>query len=54
MPLDVNDGDLYPDMKEPPMEHTGVTEMVFCLTRCEIAEFIVSVQVQLSVAAGTS
>ena len=40
LPLNVNDGDLYPDMKEPPMEHTRVTEMVFCLTRCEIGEFL--------------
>ncbi|PVH78804.1 hypothetical protein DL98DRAFT_572886 [Cadophora sp. DSE1049] len=35
-PLNVNDSDLYPDMRDPPAEHNGVTEMVYVLTLCEI------------------
>ena len=36
LPLNVNDSDLFPDMRDPPKEHQGVTEMVFVLQRCEI------------------
>jgi hypothetical protein len=39
-PLNVNDSDLSPSMKEPPMEHTGVTDMLFCSIRYEIGEFM--------------
>lgn len=35
LPLNVNDADLDINMREPPQEHPGVTEMVFCLIRCE-------------------
>ncbi|KAH8647070.1 fungal-specific transcription factor domain-containing protein [Tricladium varicosporioides] len=38
LPLNVNDSDLFPDMKDPPVEHPGITEMVFVLQRCEIIE----------------
>ncbi|KFY65108.1 hypothetical protein V496_02853 [Pseudogymnoascus sp. VKM F-4515 (FW-2607)] len=34
-PLNVNDTDLDINMRERPQEHPGVTEMVFCLIRCE-------------------
>jgi hypothetical protein len=37
LPSNVNDSDLFPDMKEPPPEHPGATEMVFVLHRCEVA-----------------
>lgn len=40
LPLNINDGDLYHDMREPPTEHSGATEMVSYLTRCEIVEFL--------------
>lgn len=33
LPLNVNDSDLYPDMKDNPLEHRGSTEMLFCLSR---------------------
>ncbi|KAI9877354.1 MAG: hypothetical protein M1830_004160 [Pleopsidium flavum] len=39
LPLNVNDSDLNPVMKELPVEHTGITEMVFCLLRYEVGEF---------------
>lgn len=39
-PLNVNDSDLYPDMKEPPLESKGVTEVTFFLLRCEIGAFL--------------
>jgi Fungal specific transcription factor domain len=37
LPSNVNDSDLFPDMREPPQEHPGATEMVFVLHRCEVA-----------------
>lgn len=39
-PLNVNDSDLNPDMKELPVEHTGITEMLFCSIRYEIGEYM--------------
>ena len=35
-PSNINDADIWPDMKEPPVEKTGATEMIACLLRCEI------------------
>ncbi|KAK5135578.1 hypothetical protein LTR08_005058 [Meristemomyces frigidus] len=37
-PSNVNDADLHPDMTEPPVERQGATEMIFCLTRAEVAK----------------
>jgi hypothetical protein len=39
-PLNINDSDLSPNMREPPIEHTGVTEMLFCSVRYEIGDFM--------------
>lgn len=39
-PLNVNDSDLNPNMREMPVEHTGLTEMVFCLIRYEFGMFL--------------
>lgn len=39
VPLNVNDEDIYPGMTEPPKEHTGATEMMFCLLRYEFGQF---------------
>ena len=39
-PLNVNDSDLNPNMREMPVEHTGLTEMVFCLLRYELGAFL--------------
>ncbi|EAW09333.1 Zn(II)2Cys6 transcription factor [Aspergillus clavatus NRRL 1] len=39
-PLNVNDSDLDPRMKEAPREHSGPTEMIFCLTRNEYGEWL--------------
>ncbi|GLB02902.1 hypothetical protein AtubIFM57258_006370 [Aspergillus tubingensis] len=36
LPLNINDEDITPDMKEPPKERVGWTEMTFCLIRCDI------------------
>ncbi|MCJ1398662.1 hypothetical protein MMC11_001863 [Xylographa trunciseda] len=36
LPSNVNDSDLYPQMKEPPVESTGATEMIFCLIRYNV------------------
>ncbi|KAL1873772.1 hypothetical protein Plec18167_006290 [Paecilomyces lecythidis] len=41
LPSNVNDSDLYPGMKETPTEHTGPTEMIFCLMRCETGHLFV-------------
>jgi hypothetical protein len=39
-PLNVNDSDLSPRMKELPVEHPGITDMLFCSIRYEIGEFM--------------
>ncbi|KAI9654247.1 MAG: hypothetical protein M1821_006775 [Bathelium mastoideum] len=36
MPLNVDDDDMYPDMKEFPEARSGFTEMTFSLIRCEV------------------
>lgn len=41
LPLNVNDSDLFPDMRDPPSEHPGrVTEMIYVLQRCEAADLL--------------
>lgn len=41
LPLNVNDSDLFPDMREPPSEHPDrVTEMIYVLQRCEAADLL--------------
>jgi hypothetical protein len=37
MPMNINDVDITPDMKEFPPERTGCTDMSFCLIRFEVA-----------------
>jgi Fungal specific transcription factor domain len=39
LPLNVNNTDLQPGVIEPPAEHTGATEMMFCLLRYEFGAF---------------
>lgn len=39
IPLNLNDSDLYPQMTESPIEHTGPTEMMFCKLRYQVGEF---------------
>ena len=39
LPLNVNDEDIYPEMKDPPKERDGATEMTFCLIRFELSVF---------------
>lgn len=39
-PLNISDSDLSPDMKEPPVEREGATEMMFCSLRFAVAEFL--------------
>ncbi|KAJ4251468.1 hypothetical protein NW762_011453 [Fusarium torreyae] len=41
-PLNVNDADLHPDMLEPPIEHTGPTEMVCVLMKFEVTLWLKS------------
>ncbi|KAG8407185.1 hypothetical protein J3458_020677 [Metarhizium acridum] len=42
LPLNVNDSDLHADGKELPSPHNGPTEMLFALTRLELAMAVVS------------
>lgn len=42
IPLNVNDSDLHIDGKESPTPHTGPTEMLFALTRTELAMAVAS------------
>ncbi|RMZ91094.1 hypothetical protein DV736_g1673, partial [Chaetothyriales sp. CBS 134916] len=39
LPLNVNDEDIYPEMKAVPKEREGTTEMTFCLIRFELIVF---------------
>jgi hypothetical protein len=39
IPLNLNDDDIYPGMKEYPKERVGATEMTFCLIRYELGVF---------------
>lgn len=43
-PLNVNDSDLFPDMKDPPLESKGATEMLYVLQRCEVANMLQKVR----------
>ncbi|OKO93642.1 hypothetical protein PENSUB_11921 [Penicillium subrubescens] len=36
LPLNINDDDITPEMTEAPIEREGVTDVTFCLIRCEI------------------
>lgn len=36
LPLNINDDDITPEMTEAPTEREGVTDVTFCLIRCEI------------------
>ncbi|KXT08923.1 hypothetical protein AC579_9363 [Pseudocercospora musae] len=38
-PLNVNDEDIWPGMKAPPVEKKGATDMIFCRARSEIGKF---------------
>jgi hypothetical protein len=44
LPSNVNDSDLFPDMREIPKEHSGATEMMFVLHRCEVANLVQQLQ----------
>jgi Fungal specific transcription factor domain len=44
LPSNVNDSDLFPDMRESPQDHPGATEMVFVLHRCEVANLVQQLQ----------
>ncbi|KLJ12378.1 hypothetical protein EMPG_09543 [Blastomyces silverae] len=48
IPLNVNDSDLSPDMKHPPIEHTGPTEMLFRLIQCQVGNFLRERQAKFS------
>ncbi|KAI1381262.1 hypothetical protein F4677DRAFT_120549 [Hypoxylon crocopeplum] len=39
-PLNINDCDLYPDMREPPVEQVTATEMMFLLLRAQVGMFL--------------
>ncbi|KAJ9143455.1 Zn2/Cys6 DNA-binding protein [Pleurostoma richardsiae] len=41
LPLNTNEGDLAPDAdKLPEGRQAGATDMIFCLVRCEVADFL--------------
>lgn len=40
IPLNINDGSLHPSMVELPHEENGATEMIHCLIRYEIGNFL--------------
>ncbi|KIX10125.1 uncharacterized protein Z518_01206 [Rhinocladiella mackenziei CBS 650.93] len=40
LPLNVNDADLHPNMTEPPIEHSGPTEMLCVLMKFEVFHWL--------------
>ncbi|KAL8728258.1 MAG: hypothetical protein Q9181_005405 [Wetmoreana brouardii] len=40
LPSNVNDSNLNPEMGEMPPNHSGASDMIFCLARCEIGNFL--------------
>ena len=42
IPLNVNDSDLNPNMRELPVEHAGATEMIFCGIRYQVGKVLSS------------
>lgn len=42
LPRNINDADLKPEMGQIPQDHAGTTDMTFCMTRYEIANFLKS------------
>jgi len=39
LPTNCNDSDLDPDMKEPPVDRIGATDMIFCMLRYQFGSF---------------
>ena len=39
-PLNIEDGDMNPDMTDPPPERTGITSGVLCLLRCDLMDVL--------------
>lgn len=39
IPFNFNDSDLFPDMRTPPPERPGLTEMSYFRLRCEVTDF---------------
>lgn len=40
LPANINDSDLFLDMRDPPVERPGLTEMIYVRLRCEICQFL--------------
>lgn len=40
LPSNVNDSNLNPEMGEMPPDHLGASDIIFCLARCEIGNFL--------------
>jgi hypothetical protein len=40
LPSNINDSDLFPDMRDPPVERPGITEMIFVRLRCEGVQLV--------------
>ncbi|KAB8262561.1 fungal-specific transcription factor domain-containing protein [Aspergillus pseudonomiae] len=47
-PLNVNDEQIHPGMKQPPNTQTGASEMLFCLTKAELSEFYARTAVKMN------
>jgi len=50
-PLNVNDADLRPEMKEPPAVHAQPTEAIFVVAQSELADFVRNTTFHLDLAA---
>ncbi|KAB8236675.1 putative C6 transcription factor [Aspergillus alliaceus] len=47
-PLNVNDDQIYPGMRQRPEEQKGASEMMFCLTKAKLSEFYTRTAVKMN------
>ena len=52
-PFNLNDAQIYPGMTQQPEEQKGATDMIFCLTRTELAKFYSRTGVKMKDAGAT-
>ncbi|GFF32399.1 hypothetical protein IFM58399_03198 [Aspergillus lentulus] len=52
-PLNINDDQIFPGMKQQPQEQRGASEMIFCLSRIELSNFYTRTGVKMKESGGT-
>ncbi|KAF7176403.1 hypothetical protein CNMCM7691_002532 [Aspergillus felis] len=52
-PLNINDEQIFPGMRQQPQEQRGASEMIFCLSRIELSNFYTRTGVRMKEIGGT-